>query len=295
MENRALWNLMVKVWDQIKIEYRSDIELVADELGLKLHEWGLLLAVLKYEPDLTTTAHLMVRDPFTAAEVFRDRLLNLAARGFLIEASPGKFQFSIRGREATHQLINSAREAMQEGSTLPGSQLEDLSSGLEKLVYASLNASSPPNKWSIKLSYKLMPAPNPPLPFIEQAFTCLAAYREDAYLAAWRKCGLSATALEVLTLFWNSEVNSFDTLCDYLAYRGHSCEVYTDIVHDLRRQGLLDSSENELWITASGRMFRNGVQEATEEFFFAPWDILSGDEKEKMSQILLHFSPVTAQ
>ena len=37
---------------------------------------------------------------------------------------------------------------------------------------------------------------DPPLPYAEQALSCLAAYRDDAHLSAWRPSGLSAPALE---------------------------------------------------------------------------------------------------
>jgi hypothetical protein len=287
-----LWQLMSKAWKNIKWNYKTAIEPIASGSGLSLHQWGLLLAVYKFEPDLTTTAHLMVRDPFTAAELYGEWLHELASGGYLIEVSPGKYQLSIKGRDVTEQLIESSRKEMTAGKDLTEEQLEWLVGLLGKLVNACMESSSIPNKWSIKLSYKLMPAPNPPVPYIEQALSCLNAFRDDAYIAAWRKSGMSATALEVLTLFWKGEVNTFDKLCDRLACRGHACDVYTNVVNDLRDQGLIAGSDEDLWITASGRMNRNRVEEDTDGYFYLPWNIISDDEIEKMSKLFSKILPV---
>ncbi|MDP2976702.1 MAG: hypothetical protein Q8N45_10895, partial [Anaerolineales bacterium] len=64
-----------------------------------------------------------------------------------------------------------------------------------RIVEKSLETPPPPDTWSICLSYKLMPETEPPLPYIEQAVSCLNGYRDDAHLAAWKPGGLDAPAL----------------------------------------------------------------------------------------------------
>ena len=130
-----------------------------------------------------------------------------------------------------------------------------------------------------------MPPPEPPLPFIEQALSALAAYRDDAHLAAWQDTHLSATALETLTLLWNGEVNSLADLCKRLERRGHTCKVYSDVLEDLKAHGLINGSDQALWLTGAGRVFRNQIEDDTNRYFFAPWASLSQDERGDMARL----------
>jgi hypothetical protein len=142
-----------------------------------------------------------------------------------------------------------------------------------------LQTPPPPQTWSITLSIKLMPALNPPMPFIEQSFSCLAAYRDDSHLAAWRRSGLSAMALETLTLLWRGEATSLDELCKKLERRGHPCQVYNNVLGELREHGLITGPDQAPWVTGTGRVFRNEIEEDTDRFFYAPWSDMKNEEK----------------
>jgi len=135
-----------------------------------------------------------------------------------------------------------------------------------------------------------MPPTDHPIPYIEQTITCIAAYYDDSYLAAWRKSRLSATALDTLTLFWRGEANSYDTLCDRLAQRGHSCDVYAGIVDDLRTLEYVKGSNDDLWITPTGRLVRNQIEDDTEYYFYNPWKVIVDDELKRLLRQLREFS-----
>jgi hypothetical protein len=131
-----------------------------------------------------------------------------------------------------------------------------------------------------------MPALKPPMPFVEQVMTCLNAYWNDAYIHTWRASGMSATALEILTLLWHGDAQNFDQICDCLAHRGHDCRVYEDVVRGLISKGLIDEGEDAIWITSSGRIIRNQIEAETEKLFFNAWDVLSADEKNELAGLL---------
>ena len=288
--NTAIWEELNVVWQNIKEVYRPAISSELSESEISLSDWGLLLAVLKFEPEETTPGHLMIRNPFTAAEVYRERLEELTGAGYLSKTQAGKFVLTGKGRELTQRLIVNAREAM-DGITLnPDEMVAGILSPLDRLLQTSLEGPSPPNKWSIGLSYKLMPPADHPIPYIEQTITCIAAYYDDSYLAAWRKSRLSATALDTLTLFWRGEANSYDSLCDRLAQRGHSCDVYAGIVDDLRALEYIKGSTDDLWITPTGRLVRNQIEDDTDNYFFTPWKVLQDDEKTSFLRLLQEFS-----
>ena len=131
-----------------------------------------------------------------------------------------------------------------------------------------------------------MPPQQPALPYIEQQFTALSAYRDDAHLAAWQESGLSATALETLTLFWKGEVGSLETLCKHLERRGHTCRVYQDSLDELRGLGYLQGPDQAPWLTGAGRVFRNQVEDDTNRYFFAPWACLKKKDRKALVDLL---------
>lgn len=285
MDDLALWNRMREAWSALGEVIDRAVNPIVEESGLNGRGWGLLLAVLTFEPDHTTPAHLMVRSPYTAVEEYRLRLGKAAGLGFLEEVAPSEFRLTPSGRKATQRFIRVARQAMAAADPLPIQDCRRLSELLDRLVQRSLETPPPPDTWSIRLSHKLMPASDPPLPYAEQAFSCLAAYRDDAHLAAWQKSELAATALEALTLLWRGEARELGQVTEKLAHRGHTPHVYEDAILELRQRGYVAGTPRALRLTDAGQRFRDQVEEDTNCYFFAPWSVLSNAEKDEAGQL----------
>ncbi|HZD56401.1 MAG TPA: hypothetical protein VE136_06755 [Anaerolineales bacterium] len=287
MNDEDLWELVRETGRAVWPHYQPVLERILENTGLDGRSMSLLVAVLTIEPDTTTPAHLLIRNPYTSAEQYFARLAHAARLDYLGEVSQGDFRMTPEGRRITQQFIDEARYAMADADPLPLRESQRLAGLLGRLVQSSLETAPPPNPWSIGLSFKLMPSFDPPLPYTEQAISCLMAYRDDAHLAAWRGTGLSATALETLTLIWRSEVDSVPELVDQLAHRGHSKEVYADAVTELQERGFIEASESQLRITTNGQSFREQVEHDTQSFFFAPWSQLSDAEKSEVRELSL--------
>jgi hypothetical protein len=117
--------------------------------------------------------------------------------------------------------------------------------------------------------------------------SCLAAYRDDAHLEAWRRTGLTATALEVLTFLWRDQAGSLDELVDKLAHRGHSKEVYAGALAELREGKLITGTISAIRLTEAGKTFREQIEAATDRLFFAPWSCLSLAERTDLEGLLV--------
>jgi len=286
MDDLKLWDQLNEAWLEIGNKYEPVVERVAQEEGMDLRTWSLLLAAWTFEPDDITLAHLMVRGPYTTPEAYLSRLVSASQAGYLSEVEPGIFRLTERGRKLMLDFVVLGREVMAEKDPLPSTDAQYLRELLDRLVQSCLATPPPPDLWSIQLSCKLMPSPEPPMPFIEQALSALVAYRDDAHLAAWQNTHLSATALETLTLLWNGEVNSLAELCKRLERRGHPCKVYSDILVDLRTHGLINGTDQALRLTGAGRVFRNQIEDDTNRYYFAPWASLSQEDKSDMARIL---------
>lgn len=286
MDNHSLWQSMMEAWRLLRLRFEPIVAQRGSERNLDLSVWGLLLAVLKFEPNPTAPVDLMVRSPYTAAEIFIERLSNAANEGWLFESSPGAYKLTQIGREVCVNLVDFARSVMVELDPLSNLDSQKLAKYIDRLVHSSLNTQPPPNHWSLKLGYKLMPDKEPALPFIEQGFTCLSGYREDAQLASWTRTGMSATALDMVSLLWRGEVDSLDSICDKLELRGHTCDVYAAVLSNLREQGYVNGEDKALFATGSGRVICNQVEAMTDNFFFTPWSCLDDEDRAELSILI---------
>jgi hypothetical protein len=189
-------------------------------------------------------------------------------------------------RKIMFKIAENVREVMAHADPLPPSDSGRLAILLDRIVQASMSNPPPPEIWSISLSYKLVPPLNPPMPYIEQALSCLSAYRDDAHLAAWQRSGLSAMALESLTMLWRGEITTLDDLCKKLTNRGHPCQVYVTVLGELRERGLITGPDQSPWLTGTGRVFRNEIEEDTNRLFYTPWSSLEKAEKNELYGLL---------
>jgi hypothetical protein len=286
MDNQSLWKLIRDSWIKIDASFNPAIKPLVAKSELNVRDWMLLLATLTFEPEDTTPSHLMVRGPYTSSDQYLTRLEHTADKGFLVKVSKGSFRLSPEGREAVEEFIQVARDGMVSAELLPTEEALILAKMLERLVNNCLDTLPPPDTWSITLSHKLMPAIDQPMPFIEQAISCLSAYRDDAHLASWQSSGLSATALESMTLIWRGQVSTLDELVEKLSFRDHPEKVYNDALAELRARSYLSGYRNALHLTEEGNLFRDHVEAKTDRYFFTPWTCLSDAEKGKMAEIL---------
>lgn len=289
MDDHSLWKLIREVWVKIEASFDPAIKPIVANSGLSMREWMLLVAALTFEPEDTTPSHLLVRGPYTSSDQYLIGLENAADLGYLENLSTNRFRLSEDGRNAVMDFIEVAREAMEAAELIDGTDARELADLLECLVKNSLETPPPPNTWSINLSYKLLPTKQPPMPYIEQAISCLSAYRDDAHLASWQSSGLSAIALESLTLIWIGQVSGIDQLTEKLSSRGHSEKVYLDALAELRGHKYISGIPNMLRVTEEGKLFRDRVEASTDHYFFTPWSCLNADEKDQMAEILMKF------
>lgn len=273
--NLSLWEEMRQAQVALFSTYQHVFSRFQQQQGVSEQTISLLLAALTLEPGTTSPEKLMVRGPYTAASEWMARLHAAKDKMLMLEPEPGEFRLSPKGRTVTRKLIRDSRKAMEKADPLSLEEGRQLVALLTRLVQASLFKSPPPDTWSIRLSYQLMPAEEPPLPYIEQALSCLRAYREDAHLAAWQPCGLDAQALEALTLIWRDQVRSLDGLYDRLAQRGFERHDYQAALQDMRQRGLLAGDDQDIKLTAAGQELRNEIEQLTDHYFFAPWDCLA--------------------
>jgi len=286
MDNQTLWELVRKAWTKINKLYQPVVEPFLQELSLDWRIMGLLLAVLTFEPEDTTPGHLTVRGPYTSPEEYLKRLELASEKGMLNGTGENRFRLTAKGRQIAQDFIRLARQAMDTGNPLSAPDTSQLAEYMRRLVFTSVKSPPPPDKWSIKLSMKLLPEEMDSLSYIEQTFSCMGAYRDDSHLAAWQSAGVSATALETLTLVWREEASSLDQLYEKLSYRGYTRQVYADAIAELRDRKYLSGALGALRVTHEGQRFRQQVEDTTNKYFFAPSACLHVQERKSLAGLL---------
>lgn len=287
LDQQALWRLARQTAAAITPVYQPAFEQFQTTRHVDGWTVGLLMAALSFEPQPISPALLSIRGPYTAAEAYLNKLEAAARANFLVEVDPGKYHLTAHGRLDIQNLMDQGRTLMAEFDPLPQDESRRLAKLLDQLVRACLEEPSPPGKWCVRHAWKLMPLFEPPLPYSEQALSCLSAYRDDAHLAAWQSSGLSAVALEALTYIWREEAHSLDALDQKLSYRGHPSSVYANALIQLRKMELIAGADHSLRLTAHGRAIRDQIEKTTEDFFFRSWSVLNEDQKTELADLLL--------
>lgn len=276
--DRSLWEAMLDVGRELAPHLSATLDYYAQETGLNGWSWFTLLRVLASEPEPATRESLQRLSPHANPQRFISQLQAAATQGYVIE-SAGVYRLSDEGRSAAQTFADDLRTIMVAIDPLLPEDGARLATLLGRLVHASLDAPAPPEPWLLCLSYRLMPPVVPPLPFSEQAISCLAAYRDDCHMAAWRPSGLAGPAVEALTPLWRGEVSSLAGIHRRLVRRDHTRATYRTALVDLRDRGFVSGPDETLVVTDRGSAFRQQVEQDTDRFFFAPWASLEADDK----------------
>ena len=282
----SIWRLATAAGAALSAHLSPTLRHYESETGLGGWTWFMLLRVYLFEPEPATIAGFLRTSPYSGAGRFRLHLAAGEEAGYLQGEGDGVYRLTERGKIAVEQFVEDLRTVMAVFDPLSlekGAHLADL---LARLVQASLKKPPPNSLKTIELSAKLMPGRIPPLPFSEQAISCLAAYRDDAHFAAWNPTGLSGPALESLTLLWRKQADSLETLHKRLVRRAHSRQVYRDALDELRGRGFIEGPDEALVVTESGRVYRQQVEADTDRLFFSPWAYLDTDDKTELADLL---------
>ena len=248
----------------------------------------MLLSARRLEPDPVSAARLGIRSPYTNPAAYEDLLAELAGAGILASRGDGEYDLIEKGRAALQEVSHAFYTRLGEIEALPAEALGRLEGLLKKIVEASLDAQEPASKWCISTTHRGHPDQEyTPLARTDQYLDDLNGFRDDAHLAVWKPCDVSAPAWEAFTFVWRGEASTAEELVEKLPYRGHSAEAYTEALAELVGRGWVEETADDYRVTEEGQALRQQVEEATDRYFFAPWACLSDDERIQLHDLLI--------
>lgn len=265
----ALWNC-----------YGGAMEKTAQNYAVDKRVLGVLLAAYSFHPEPISDEILQRRNPYQS---YAQRIKEALQQGLLRLDEYKLAHLTPDGSHAIKEIIQAAYKAMSETDVLRPTDLHHLAQILRKLVFACLEAPEPPGKWSINHSRRLDPGENAnPLVRIDQYLSDLAAYRDDAHLAAWQPLGFDGPTWETLTLIYRKEAQSREELIQRLAFRDRPRQTYENAILSLLNANLITERRDILVATPKGEQVRQTAEEQTDTYFYAPWQVLSAEEEETL-------------
>lgn len=283
----TLWPLASEVLQALGKHYLPAMESAASQLGLKGTGWGMWLLVANYlDPEPVSVQVLRIRAPYTSENLFAERLVNAAAKGYLTPATEGYYLLTERGKAATRQITRAAYDRLTQLTPVLPAKLAKLDGILQRLVAASLNATEPPGKWCLLHSTRTAPGADAHVLIrIDQNLTDLNAYRDDAHLAAWQPLVISAHGWDVLTFLWRNHACTLEDVYKELARRGHALSLTGEALKELVRRGWAEEHAGAFRMTRQGQEQRQIAEDLTNQYFFSPWECRQ-EEKADLHSLL---------
>ena len=291
MDIAALWHETMETLEALGALYFPEMEKAATRAGLPTPEWnGWLLTALMFESEPISARLLRTRAPYTSARLFDERLANAARKGFLapVGETENEYRLTELGRQALEQILGAMHEKMATLQPMAPNDLERLAGLLHRLVVSCLSAPEPPGKWYILHYRRMDPGKDASVVArIDQYGGDLAAYRDDAHLAAWQPPSIEGHAWEAFTCLWRGEARTLDELYQKLEHRCYARDEYRQALENLIQRGWVMNKTGKYQVTSLGQEIRQAAEKLTDQYFYAPWSCLSHAETEELRTLLV--------
>ncbi|MBU1662034.1 MAG: hypothetical protein KKD28_11255 [Chloroflexi bacterium] len=285
MDKSNLWPIALDAMMALGMQYVPMMDRAAKKAGVERDVWGLLLTASSFDPETISNAKLQVRTPY---QEHTKRLADAAYRGLLTPVGEDEYRLTEAGKEIAQQVILAAYVRLDTLKPLRSPALHYLVVLLRQVVHASHVSPIPPDKWCITHSRRFDPGENASrLIQVDQYLSDLAAYRDDAHLAAWQPLGFDGPTWETLTLIWRGEIDTLDALHEKLSHRQYPRDTYKAALDSLAERTLVRGDSGGYRITPEGEKLCQKAEDLTDQYFYAPWDCLIEEDFEALRNLLI--------
>jgi predicted transcriptional regulator len=209
------------------------------------------------------------------------RLLKEAAEiGYLNNHGDGTFTVTEKGKKAIVDINDVFYGALGELEAVPDDVLEQVEGLLDKLVQATLEAEKPADKSPVTIIHNSRTHPDAALlARIDMHLDDLNAFRDVSHAAAWQEDhDIPGRTWETLAFVYNGQENTAADLAERLSSRGYTEKDYATSLAQLVQLGWAEEGEDGYQITEAGKKVRQTAEDKTNEYFYAPWSVLEGNE-----------------
>jgi predicted transcriptional regulator len=257
--------------------------------GLAESPGWLFIQAAEFDPEPLSVEKLRVRAVWSSPRIVQ-ALLEMMAGEKWFDRVGDNYYLTDEGRDVMQAITERRRKLVH--AAIPAASAdatERLEVLLRRVIDASLSAAQPPDIWSLVHSRHRAPRDDVPvLEKIFQYFSDINAYRDDSHMAAFQPHQIEAYVWEAFSLVWSESANTAQAIYEQLFYRGYSRIEYASALDELVVRGWVENSgDSEYHLTTQGRAIRDEAERLTDEYFYAPWKILSEAEAQETQTLLL--------
>lgn len=287
MSQSTIWPLIQQSFQAFSPFYQQEIQSLFGEGRFQQGDWVNCFNAYGLEPQSLTAEFLHAQNPYTNLKARQESLAATAERGFLTAVSPGSYHLSETGRKGIAAFFETAVSALSKVEPLPTADLERLATLLHRVIKTTLNTSEPAQKAQLHLSRRTDPGMTAhPTARLDQYFTDLSRYRDDAHLAAWLPAGVSGPAWETLTILWHDGLNTPAAVAEQLTGRGYSTNEYAAAFQELVGKGWVAAQDETFVLTENGRIARETAETTTDLYFHVGFSALNENEQAEFAALV---------
>ena len=229
------------------------------------------------------------RDPFTNPEQFEKVFVRLNVKGWIEPMPDGSYRVTEKAREAVRHIVRMGDTQLLDLKAMPEAELRRLAVLLKQIIAESRQAPEPPEKWAIFVRFRVADEYSPLLVQIREYLMDLFAYRDDAHLSAARPLFNQAGIIWLVlgSLGTGAAVNA-EQMAEQMAFRGYEAADYDIAIQAAAELGWAEAAQRPdiFRLTDQGRELRARAEQLTNEYFFAPWSVLTREEVDELYGLL---------
>jgi hypothetical protein len=229
------------------------------------------------------------RDPFSNPEQFERLFVRLNIKGWIEPMSDGSFRVTEKARETARFLIQAGDVQLSDFAAMPEQELKRLLVLLKQIVLESCLTPEPPARWAILKRFRVADENYPPIMQVREYLLDLFAYRDDSHLSASRPYFNDAGIVwMVLGALEKGDAVNAEQMAEKMAFRGYDVEEYEIAIQAAMELGWVEpgSRPDKFCLTREGMRLREQAEQDTNEYFYAPWSVLTRDEIRELHELL---------
>lgn len=233
------------------------------------------------------------RDPFTDPEQFEKVFVRLNVKGWIEPLADGSYRVTDKAREGVRHIIGMGDTQLLDFKSMADVELERLAILLKQLVAECRSAPEPPEKWAILVRFRVADEYSPLIVQVREHLLDLFAYRDDSHLSASRPSFNDAGIVWlVLGALWKELAVNARQMEEKLAFRGYEAEEYDIAIQAAVELGWAEPANrpDTFRLTDQGKQLWAQAEHRTNEYFYAPWSVLTQGELDELHTLLVKLS-----
>lgn len=229
------------------------------------------------------------RDPFTNPEQFEKVFVRLNVQGWIEPRADGTYRVTDKAREGVRHIVHMGDTQLLDFKSMAVPDLARLADLLSRVTTECGVVPEPPEKWAIRIRFRVADEYSPAIVQVRELLLDLYAYRDDSHLSASRphfnQAGIVWLVLGSLAA--GQAVNA-KQMAERMTFRR-----YGEYEYDIAIQAAVDLGwaepapyPNAFCLTKQGRQLRAEAERLTNDYFYAPWSVLTLRELNELYALL---------